>query len=124
MALTKLVNGEPVEMVPEEEAEFLAARVPAPKTPEQIQAEIVDATQKRLDDFARTRHYDNILSACTYATSTIPQFAQEGQYCVQARDMTWAVLYQIMGSVQAGLRAMPTGYADIEADLPALAWLN
>ena len=40
---------------------------PFKPSPEEIQAEIVAAAQQRLDDFARTRNYDGILSACTYA---------------------------------------------------------
>lgn len=89
---------------------------------EQIQAEFSGAIQKRLDDFARTRNYDGILSACTYAASAVPKFLAEGQYCVQARDTTWAAAYQILAEVQAGTRPMPTSVADIEADLPALTW--
>jgi hypothetical protein len=84
--------------------------------------QITTATQSRLDTFARTRNYDGILSACTYATSTITKFHAEGQYCVDARDATWATLYSIMGEVQAGTRPMPSGYADIESELPVLEW--
>lgn len=87
-----------------------------------LQQSIVDATQRRLDEFARTRNYDGILSACTYATSAVPKFAAEGQYAVQARGATWAALYQFMANVQAGTRPVPTGFADIEPDLPALEW--
>lgn len=87
-----------------------------------IIASITDSTQKRLDDFARTRNCDGILSACTYAASTVPKFAAEGQYCVERRDATWAKQYAIMAEVEAGARPMPTGYADIEAELPPLAW--
>lgn len=65
---------------------------------------------------------DNILSACTYATSTVPQFLAEGQYCVQARDATWSAAYAILDAVQAGERPMPGSIADIEDELPALAW--
>jgi len=97
--------------------------VPPPARPaDEVQAEIVQATQKRLDDFARTRNYDGILSACTYATSSVPKFSAEGQYCVGARDATWAKLYSIMGEVQAGQRPMPAGFADIESELPSLTW--
>ncbi len=99
------------------------------KTPEEMEADLLSlkasitaATQQRLDDFARTRLYDNILSACTYATRTVPKFRDEGQYCVNARDATWAKLYQIMAEVQNGLRPIPNGYDDIEADLPPLEW--
>ncbi len=88
----------------------------------QLEASIVQATQDRLDSFARTRNYDGILSACTYATSAVEKFQVEGQYSVAARDATWAALYDIMAEVQAGTRPVPSGYEDIEADLPELAW--
>lgn len=87
-----------------------------------IQAAIVAATQLRLDTFAQTRHYDGILSACTYATSSVPKFAAEGQYCVNARDATWSALYAILAEVLGGTRAMPTSFADIADDLPTLTW--
>lgn len=89
---------------------------------QRLMQSIVDATQKRLDDFARTRNYDGILSLCTYATSTVPKFQQEGQYGVEARDATWAALYTILAEVEAGARPVPSGFADIEANLPTLAW--
>lgn len=95
---------------------------PEDPTPEQIKAEIVAATQQRLDDFARTRNYDGILSLCTYATSTKPRFSAEGQYGVEARDDTWATLYEIYDEVQAGTRPMPEIYEDIEGELPVLEW--
>ena len=94
----------------------------AQKAAEQIQQAITTATQQRLDDFVRTRGYDGIMSACTYATSTNVKFAAEGQYCVEARDATWATLYQMLDAVLAGTRPMPSGYAAIEAELPALVW--
>ena len=87
-----------------------------------VQAEIVLATQARLDDFAKTRGYDGILSACTYATSSVPKFMREGQDAVNARDATWAALYTIMGQVQAGDLPMPSGFADVEPLLPVLEW--
>lgn len=87
-----------------------------------LQQSIVDATQQRLNEFARTRNYDGILSACTYATSAVPKFAAEGQYAVQARDATWAALYQFMADVQAGTQPVPTGFEDVEPLLPPLAW--
>jgi len=90
--------------------------------PQAIQSEIIKAVQIRLDTFAQSRNYDSILSACTYATSVIEKFSSEGQYAVNARDMTWAELYTILGEVQGGLRPMPTGYAEIEPELPLLQW--
>lgn len=89
---------------------------------ERLQQEVVSATQERLDTFAQTRNYDGILSACTYAGSTVAKFAQEGQYCVELRDATWTKLYEILAEVEAGTREFPTGFADIESELPPLAW--
>lgn len=89
---------------------------------ERLMNEIVEAVQQRLDDFARTKNYDGILSACTYATSSVVNFQIEGQYAVEARDATWATLYQILAEVQAGQRPVPTSYADIEPSLPTLEW--
>lgn len=87
-----------------------------------LTSEITNAVQNRLDTFARTRNYDGILSACTYATSTNSQFKVEGQYCVDVRDATWAKLYEIMAAVQQGLMPAPTSYADVESELPVLEW--
>lgn len=104
-----------------ENGEFIKPQPPHPSS-EEIQAEIVTATQARLDDFAKTRNYDGILSLCTYATSTVPKFKAEGQYGVEARDATWAKLYAMLGEIESGARPIPTGFADIEPELPSLAW--
>lgn len=89
---------------------------------DQIVNSIVLQTQNRLDDFAKTHNYDGILSLATYATSTVPKFQAEGQYGVEARDATWAKLYEIIGEVESGARPMPEGYTEIEPELPQLAW--
>lgn len=87
-----------------------------------IKDQITVDVQARLDAFAKTRGYDNIVSACSYATSQHAKYGPEGRYCVTAREETWDVLFQIEADVIAGTRPMPTGYEDIEADLPVLAW--
>lgn len=89
--------------------------------PEQIIAEFTAAIQQHLDNFARTRNYDNTLSACTYATSTVPKFAIEGQYCVKARDETWNTCYAILSDVKDGVRPMPS-LDEIMSELPTLEW--
>jgi len=96
--------------------------VPPALTPQEVQALVVSETQSRLDEFARTRNYDSILSACTYATSTVPKFASEGQCAVNARDATWSALYTLMAEVESGVRQLPTGFADVEPLLPELTW--
>lgn len=99
----------------------VAVLPPLPEPPS-LQEQVVTATQRRLDDFARTRGYDGILSACTYAFSAVPKFATEGGYAVQARDATWAALYALLAEVQAGTRPMPTSFDDVAHLLPAMEW--
>lgn len=89
---------------------------------QQIKAEITDAVQARLDAFAQTRGYDNIVSACSYATSQHSKYGPEGRYCVAAREQTWDALFAIESDVIAGNRPMPASYEDIKAELPALVW--
>lgn len=90
--------------------------------PTQLQLSFTRTIQQRLDDFAKTRNYDSILSACTYATSLMTKSKVEGKTCVNLRDATWAAAYDILAQVEAGTRPMPESIADIEADLPALVW--
>lgn len=89
---------------------------------DQLKAEILNGTQNRLDDFAKTRNYDSILSACTYATSAVPSLQTEGQYCITTRDATWMKLYAMLDEVEAGTRTLPTSFTDIEPELPVLVW--
>jgi hypothetical protein len=86
----------------------------------QAMAPFTDAAQRRLDDFAKTRLYDGILSACTYAGSAVPSFQAEGLRAVELRDATWAAAYQILAAVQGG-NPTPT-IAEFVAQLPELSW--
>ena len=104
------------------EAEAVILHQPSPEEQQAaLLAAFTSAIQAHLDNFAQTRNYDGILSAATYATSTIPKFAAEGQYAVEARDATWATGYQIMDDVLGGKRPMPTPEA-VLAELPSLVW--
>jgi hypothetical protein len=89
---------------------------------QRVMQEITDAAQGRLDAWARARNYDGILSLCTYATSSVPKFAAEGQRGVDNRDATWSTLQGILSAVVDGTRPVPSGYAEIEPELPALVW--
>lgn len=84
--------------------------------------DFVSSIQDNLDNFARTGSYDGILSACTYATSTVEKFRLEGQRCVALRDATWEAAYTILAEVEAGARPMPTETSDIKSSLPTLSW--
>jgi hypothetical protein len=79
------------------------------------------AVQATLDAKARERRYDGILSATTYATSTVSKFKAEGQACVEWRDAVWARCYQMMADVEAGKMPHPT-VDELLAMLPNLVW--
>jgi hypothetical protein len=82
---------------------------------------LTTAMQAHLDDSARTRGYDGILSLCSYAASAHPKFAAEARAGVAWRDAVWAKGYEIQAAVLAGTRPMPT-IAEVMAELPALEW--
>lgn len=121
----KVVEAAPVETTP---GNWQQQWVEAPLTQAEIdmvtQATLkglTDAVQRHLDNTARQRNYDGILSACTYAASTNPQFATEGQACMAWRDAVWAACYQVNSEVQNGTRAVPTE-AELLALLPTMTW--
>lgn len=98
-------------------------------TPLQVQsnkaamiAQCEQDNQERMDTFAQTRGYDNMLSACTYATSTTEPYKTEGQYCVSARDASWSDFYAYFAACEAGSQPWPTSFADVIPSLPALQW--
>ena len=80
------------------------------------------AVQKRLDDFAKTRGYENINSATTYINSSVDKYKNEGTYASTARDSTWNALYQIIEDVTDGNREKIVNFSEIESELPTLAW--
>jgi hypothetical protein len=86
-----------------------------------LKEQVVTTIQTLLDNTARSRGYDDIVSLCTYANSTIPKFKAEGQAGVDWRDACWAKCYQIMSEVQGGTRSIPTP-EEILSELPNIIW--
>jgi len=97
-------------------AEESTANISAAKERIGIQA------QQRLDNFAKTRGYDNIVVACTYATSANSVYRTEGQRCVDLRDAVWAALSTIFAAVDAKQREMVSNIHELDAELPELTW--
>ena len=93
-----------------------------PPTVDQMVDSFKAAIQANLDAFAQQRGYDGILSACTYASSTVTKFRQEGQRCVDLRDQTWAASYVLLDEVMQGIKPMPASIDDVRNVLPALTW--
>lgn len=117
-------NGNPVAVDP-----------PAP-TSEQTIAALSAQIQKRLDDFAATRKYDNVISLAKYSSLTDQEIASlpandqaaATRYRAECRHLllkvaqTWAVSERILGEVTSNQRPVPASIADFEAELPVLAW--
>lgn len=97
---------------------------PAPELVKRIQQLFVYRVQDLLDNFARTRNYDSILAACTYATSEVEKFRIEGQTAVNLRDRTWAALYTFSAELTEGIRPFPKTFDDVIEALPVLEWTN
>lgn len=80
--------------------------------------ELEAAVQNRLEDAAKTKKYDSILSACSYAGFANP-YQNESQTFVAWRGATFAKYYEILAAVKSGVRPMPT-IEELIAELPEL----
>lgn len=78
--------------------------------------------QKRLDEFAMSRGYEDIKSAVTYVDSVVPRFAADGARAKYIRDTTWAAFYAYQDEVLSGTKPVPKNIAEIVANCPALTW--
>jgi uncharacterized protein (DUF39 family) len=119
---------EEIEKTEDGQRQFRIVAIPEPTLEEKIEKayqHLDSMVEKRLDDFAKEKKYANIVSACSYATSSNKIFSAEAAYCVKMRDETYAKCYElindILPKVQEGLREIPT-WEEIEAQLPRLSW--
>lgn len=85
-----------------------------------IQA-IKAAVQKRLDDFAQTKHYDGILDACSYKGTATLAYRNQAAYCMDMRDAYWVYTLQAIQDIKNNVRPLPTVAAFL-TELPTLTW--
>ena len=90
-----------------------------PQTLAQLVVQYTGAVQAHLDSFAQTWRYESILSAASYATSTVPAFQAEAQALIAWRDQVWNSCYTTLASVEAGTAPMPASTEALVATLPA-----
>lgn len=95
----------------------------------QIQKLSTRRAQEDLDEFAKTRGYDDIKSLTDYRDSIIPKFKEEGLRGQFLRDMTWVKLYQYADKLGSDIMSgqpfvLPTSYDALKqaAELPLLTW--
>ena len=103
------------------EAEVKTAKDKQVKAMAALKQSLTSAVQKHMDEKAKERNYDSILSLCTYATSTAAKVSDEGQAGVSWRDEVWAKGYAILADVESGARAIPT-VDELLAELPNFVW--
>lgn len=90
---------------------------------DQIEADYESAIQAHLDATAQSRGYDNMISACSYASGTHPKFSVEGRDCLAWRSSVWEAAFQIMTDVRAGVRPLPS-LQQVMTELPPMVWTN
>lgn len=81
----------------------------------------ISMLQTWLDNFVKTRGYNNLLSACTYYNSTNPKFKTEGEYALKIRDQVWDKCYSILAEVNNGTKEI-NSFEDLLKELPVLKW--
>lgn len=102
-------NGYAEEYLPDDAQELLP-------TLEDVTEDFEKGIQKHLDVEAKSKGYDNILSACTYAYPNNP-FQSEATSFVIWRSAVWAYCYGELEKVKTGARTMPT-LEQIISELP------
>lgn len=101
--------------------EAFEAKVAREKLIKETSKFLTKTVQDYMDSMARTRNYDNIASACSYANSSIPKFAEEGKACSLWRDQVWIYCYEQLDKFERGERSIPSAI-ELITELPKLKW--
>lgn len=83
---------------------------------------VKDTVQKRLDDFAATKGYDDCKSVVAYQFSSEVEWVADAERAIYLRDTSWKNLYTYLANLQTGAIHPPRSFADIEVLLPVLTW--
>ncbi len=94
---------------------LLKRRVPVAVDTAKIQADFIanitaegqKIVNKLLDDQAKAKGYDGIVSACSYASAN-NTFQKESQQFVAWRGAVWEYLYNYVNGVKAGTQTFTT----------------
>jgi hypothetical protein len=86
--------------------------------------EILGLTERRLDEFARTKDYLSCIHAISYVSSSNTAYSAEARYMSDIRDITWSKVYDLLNEIDTGKRSFLTSFYDIKDELPELNWPN
>lgn len=81
-----------------------------------------DYVSVKLDEFARTKRYNDFIHLTGYRYSAIPSFAAEAMRGYTLRDQIWANLLNYFTQVTTGAVPVPTSIADVDSLIPAMTW--
>lgn len=87
----------------------------------QLTNQFTKAVQKWMDTTVQKRGYDNIVSVCTYATSSDITFSAEGKAAKEWRDKVWRYCYDVVADIVSGKRSIPS-ISELLNELPKLEW--
>lgn len=90
-------------------------------SPEKAQKHYSRLAQNMMDQKAKERNYDGIMSVCSYLLSSNSRFAAEAEACTHWRDAVWSRCYELLTSVLTGEMALPTEQEFLQM-LPAFEW--
>lgn len=102
--------------IPDLTPEELAAQEAAAK--QRLLDELTNAVQSHLDTVAKEHGYDNIMSACSYASAP-NAFQDEGIKFLAWRANCWTTCHSIMTDVESGAIPVPST-AELVAAMPEL----
>jgi len=94
-------------------------QAPAAPTPDEIAAGYEAFGQTTLDALAKSWGYDSLLSAASYAASSVTQYAADAKALIAWRDAFWQAAFALEAAVKAGTKPMPATAADFVALMPA-----
>ena len=84
-----------------------------------VTKKVVTATiQKVLDDKAKEKGYDDVVSACSYAAVENVFQAESKKFVVWRANM-WAYAFAQLAAVAEGMRTLPMSTDELVAELPA-----
>jgi hypothetical protein len=95
-----------------------AAQVAAWQTPITL-SQYESAVQNNLDAYAETWGYNNLLSAASYANSTVAQYKADATALIAWRDATWQMVESLQAQLADGTVQLPATSAAFLAMLPA-----
>ncbi len=93
-----------------------------PATVQHVYSLAGDYVSVKLDEFARTKRYNDFIHLTGYRYSAIPSFAAEAMRGYTLRDQIWANLMNYFTQVTTGAVPVPTSIADVDSLIPAMTW--